>query len=337
LSIASVIVVGYGDEPGLELCLASISSQLEPGDEIVLVDNGVSHLEERLPGWPAGLRLVRTGGNLGFAGGINAGADVATGSVLIFVNSDLVVGPSSLQAIQARVRANPIVLTTGCLRLSTAPQTINSAGNPVHYTGVAWAGSFGDDAGSHAQVCAVASASGGFMAVNHDRWNTLGGFEPSYFMYHEDVEFSLRWWMSGGRVEYVPGAVAVHDYDFARNAKKMYYLERNRLMTVMTVFPTSVLARAAPALVVLEVGLLLLAIAQGWLGQKLRSYGWLWRNRVQILKRRESVQESFSEPAETLMRLFSPRLEAAGFGNLPGLGMLNAGLAAYWRVVRLKG
>lgn len=330
----SVIVVGYGPEPQLERCLWSIASDMDTEDEILLVDNGVALSTERRSSWPLHLRVVTPGSNVGFAEGANAGAAVAEGSVLVFVNSDLVLCKGAIRALAEAARCDRTLLATGSVRLSDQPDVINSAGNPVHYTGIAWAGAFGEPATHHAQRRAVASASGGFMAADASHWQRLGGFQPDYFMYHEDVEFSLRWWMTGGRVEYVPEAVGVHDYEFARNPGKMYYLERNRLITVLTTYPRELLIRVLPVLLATEVGLLLLAGRQGWMKEKLRSYGWVIRRRGHLRQRRADVQASFTVPTQLLTELLSPRLETAGFGHVPGLAAVNALLSAYWRGVR---
>ena len=336
MSRISVIVVGFGAEPGLETCLSTLAAQVGVADELVVVDNGIHHVDERRRRWPTNVRLVRPGRNVGFAGGANAGATEACGSVLVFVNSDLVVGTSAVGRLVQVVESDPSVVATGSLRLSSDPKMINSAGNPVHFTGIAWAGGFGQPATAHDAPRPAASASGGFMAISRAKWEALDGFNADYFMYHEDVELSLRAWMTGGRVEYVPSAVAIHDYEFSRNVGKMYHLERNRLITVTTVYPRAVLRRVAPALFAAELGLLVLSAMQGWTGQKLRAYAWLWRNRHRLRARRAEVQSSFTASSETLTDLLSAHIDPAGFGAVRGLGMINRSLAAYWSLMRLR-
>ena len=88
--------------------------------------------------------------------------------------------------------------------------------------------------------------------------------DESYFMYHEDTDLSLRCHLAGLRVVYCPDAVALHAYDFARNAEKMYLLERNRFLTVLADFPTHLLLRVLPVIVLLEPLYLLIAMRDGW-------------------------------------------------------------------------
>ena len=329
----SVVVIAFGAEPGLEECLASIAEQLESGDELVVVDNGCERLAERVRDLGAVVRVVRPGGNTGFAGGANAGAAAARGSVLVFVNSDLRVRAGALRELRSVVDVDASAMATGCLRLGSDPTLINSAGNPVHFTGIAWAGAFGEPASRHAEPRPAASASGGFMALHRSRWDALGGFNTDYFMYHEDVELSLRHWMTGGHVVFVPEAVAEHDYEFGRNPRKLFNLERNRLLTVATVYPRTVLLRILPVMVPMEVGLTLFASGQGWGSQKIQSYWWLVRHASGVRRRRRAVQRSFTEPPARLMSLLTSRIDPAGFGAVPGLPAMNAALALYWRIV----
>ena len=70
----------------------------------------------------------------------------------------------------------------------------------------------------------------------------------------------------------------LHHYEFSRNTEKFYLLERNRLLLVMTLFERRTLLALAPALVLLEVAMLGLALRHGWARQKLRGWWWLMRH-----------------------------------------------------------
>ena len=71
---------------------------------------------------------------------------------------------------------------------------------------------------------------GAAMVLRRELWDELGGFEPRYFAYHEDVELCRRCWHRGLELVNVPGAVAVHRYEFGREPSKVYLSERNRLL-----------------------------------------------------------------------------------------------------------
>ncbi len=65
------------------------------------------------------------------------------------------------------------------------------------------------DAGGAARD--VACASGACLLVRRTCFVELGGFDESFFMYHEDFDFCLRARAGGWRVRIARGARAVHD------------------------------------------------------------------------------------------------------------------------------
>jgi GT2 family glycosyltransferase len=121
-------------------------------------------------------------------------------------------------------------------------------------------------------------------------WEAVGGFDPSYFMYSEDLDLGLRLWLSGRAVGVVPDARVVHDYEFDKGARKWYWLERNRWRTVLSVYPRALLLLVAPALIVVELVLLAVAARDGWLASKLRAQAAVLRGLRGTLRRRRSVQ-----------------------------------------------
>jgi GT2 family glycosyltransferase len=167
--------------------------------------------------------------------------------------------------------------------------------------------------------------------MRREVWDDLDGFDPMYFAYHEDTDLSVRSWLSGRRVVYVPDAVADHHYEFGRSPLKMYLLERNRLVTVLTDFPGGLLRRVLPALVVVEPLLLAQAVLQGWGRQKVASMTWLVRNAPRLRARRRRVQAAVTTPDALAPHLVS-RIEPPMVAAPPGMGLVNAALALYWRL-----
>src|SRR5690606_6019201 len=102
---------------------------------------------------------------------------------------------------------------------------------------------------------AVGFASGACLALPRRAWEALGGFSPDFFMYHEDVDLSLRMRLIGGRVGVDPAARVHHDYAFAKGPAKWRALERNRWATIVRCYPGPLLAAVAPALLALELAL----------------------------------------------------------------------------------
>ena len=162
--------------------------------DVVLVDNGcTTDAVDQLRATP-GVTVVAPGRNTGFAGGCNLGARHARGDVLAFINGDAVVRPGALRALADALIDDAISLASASLRLYDQPHVMNSAGNPLHFAGLSWAGGLGEPAASHAVPRDVASATGAASAVRARAARGARRFRADeMFAYYEDAELSLRW------------------------------------------------------------------------------------------------------------------------------------------------
>lgn len=330
----SVVMLAFGAEPLLAEAADAVLRSSGVDVELVLVDNGcTSDAVTRIDG-RAGVRVVRPPENLGFAGGCNLGAREAHGEFLGFVNSDAVVDPDTLANLVIAATADDVGLVSGSVRLYERPDVINSAGNPVHYSGLSWAGGLGQPAALHGSARDVASVSGAAMVVRRSRFEQLGGFNELFFAYLEDAELSLRAWQAGWRCRYVPGARVLHHYEFARNPRKMFLLERNRLVMLLTLYERRTLAVLAPALLVFELAILALALRQGWARQKAAGWLWLARHRGEVRARRATVQAARRRPDAELAALLTGDFYPGEETGMAVPLLFRKATAAYWSVAR---
>jgi GT2 family glycosyltransferase len=326
----SVVVVGHGEEPLLVACLEALVAQLGLQDEVVLVDHGIAAVPslERV-------RVVSPASNTGFGGGCASGGRASSGDVLVFVNSDAVVRPGALAALAAAVADPGVGLAGGVLVLADRPEVVDSAGLPVHLSGLSWCDGYGEPLAVHGDPRPVTSAHGAMFACRRDVWDRLGGMDESYFMYHEDTDLSLRTHLAGLEVVLVPEAVAAHDHDFSRNPRKMFLLERNRFLTVLGDYPTPLLRRVLPVLVLLEPLYLVIALRDGWGREKVQAWWWLLRHPRSVLARRRRVQAAVVAP-QALDGLLTPVITQTQLESPGALVHLNRVLALYWRRARPK-
>jgi GT2 family glycosyltransferase len=170
------------------------------------------------------------------------------------------------------------------------------------------------------------------MAMRADEFRSLGGFREELFLYHEDVELGWRAQMQGRRVVLDPGADVYHDYDFERNDRKRYFMERNRLAFLLLAFSTRTLLVLAPLLVATELAMCALALRQGWLRQKLAGWVWFVRNLRVLLRGRRENQAARTLGDRELVRLLTPTIHP-GVITVPALlRLVNPLLRLYWRV-----
>jgi len=329
----TVIMLAWGSEPLLEQAAEAVLASEGVNVELMLVDNGcTTDAVERLRERP-GVRVIDPGTNTGFAGGCNLGARAATGEFLAFINGDAIVDRWTLARLVGALTAD-VGLVTASLRLLDQPGVMNSAGNPVHFSGLSWAGGMGEPATEHRDPRDVASASGAATAVRADRYAALGGFCEPMFAYCEDTELSLRCWQQGWRVQYVPDAVVLHRYEFSRNTEKFYLLERNRLFLILTLYERRTLTVLAPALILFEAAVLFHAVRHGWWRQKLAGWVWLWRNRSAVRTRRHDVQQARRRSDGQLSDLLTGRYAPGGPSAPSAPRILRAGSRTYWALAK---
>lgn len=330
----SAIVVAYGAETWLEPLVHALLSAPGVRCDVVLVDNGCTDgATERLSDTPA-VTVIRPSQNLGFAGGCNAGVEAATGEVIVLVNPDARIEPGALAALAAVALRDGVGIATASVVLADRPHLLNSAGNEIHFTGMSWSGHFEELAADHGRERDVLAASGAAMAIRRPVWQELGGFEADFFAYYEDADLSLRCWLRGLRVVYVPEAVVHHRYEFSRNPEKFFLLERNRSFMVWSCYSRRMLVLLGPVMLLLEGATFALSVAQGWSRHKRNSWGWLWRNRHRLHDRRRAVQATRTASDRALAPLFAINLAPGNLALPEWTRPLDRLLSAYWSVVR---
>jgi GT2 family glycosyltransferase len=330
----SVIMLAYGEEQWLSEAVDAVLASVGVDVDLVLVDNGcTTDAVDRVAGRP-GVRVVRPGKNLGFAGGVNFGAQHSHAPWIALVNSDAEVEPQCLRLLVDHAADESVGIAGALIVLADQPDTVNSAGNPMHLLGLSWAGMLDEPVTAVPPVRQVASASGACLVLRRSVWDELEGFPAEFFAYLEDLELSWRCWQRGLRVEVLAAARAAHHYEFGRSPLKMYLLERNRLLFVATAYERRTQLLLAPALVAFEVAEGVIAALQGWGRQKARGWSWVATHLAWIRARRRFVQGARTVPDRELSRLVTDRFDPVQF-RLPAVAApLQLLLQGYWAVVR---
>lgn len=332
--VASVVVVTHDSLHALERSLPPLVAELRDDDELIVVDNlsrdGTPEAVRRLA---PGARVIESEINLGYGGGCNAGAALAGGELLIFLNPDATVQPGFRAAIERPLGRPTNWGAWQGLVTSEDGTRLNSVGGVVHFTGIAWAGGAGQKLPSpttRTEPGEVAFASGACLAIPRARWQAMGGFPAEFFLYHEDVDLSLRLRLAGHRVGIEPGAVVDHDYEFEKGPAKWRHLERNRWATIIRTYPTELILILAPALLVTELALVLVALAGGWLPQKLRAWVDVVRAAPGLWSSRRRVQAGRQASASEFAGALTDELDSVFLGRVGRSRLVGHLLRAYW-------
>lgn len=230
----SIIIPAWNAGELIDECLNSIISQLTAADEVIVVDNGSRDgTPERIAAQYPHITLVRLPENLGFAGGVNRGLQLARGTELILINQDVVLRPNCLAALSAQLATGPAIV--GCKLLYPDGLTIQHAGGLIRQPR-ALADHYGyrqADDGRWDTATEVDYVTGAVFAFNRTVLNAIGWFDEAFHpAYYEEVDYCYRARTAGARVVYEPAAVAIHHESHSTDKRTTAYyrtMERGRV------------------------------------------------------------------------------------------------------------
>ncbi len=346
----SVVVVTYRQGEEVRPALEALAGQLRADDELIVIDNasGDGTIEAVEAAAPRA-RVVPSPENEGFPAACNRGAARALGDLLVFLNPDAVVAAGWREAIAAPLTDGSDWDAWQALVTAEEARIVNTRGGVVHFTGIAWAGGAGEPVSENhgtppsseevpRELGGPSSGEPGFvsgacLAIRRTEFERLGGFAADFFLYHEDVDLSLRLRLAGGRLGVAVDARADHRYDFDKGPAKWRHLERNRWATLIRAYPAPLLALLAPALLATELALVVIAAVGGWLPQKLAAWGDVGRSLRRLLRERREIQSTAEISAADFAATLTASLTSAYLGRAGRSGLLNGLLGAYWRLV----
>jgi len=210
---ATIVIPVYDKIVWTLACLRSIAGHAGPVPfEVVVVDDGSTDATPERLAAIEGLRVVRNPHNLGFVGSCNAGAAVARGEYLLFLNNDTVVTAGWLEALVACLEQAPLAGLVGA-RLIYPDGRLQEAGGIVFDDGSGWnVGRFDDpDDPRFAFRREADYCSGAAILLRRALFERLGGFDTRYApAYYEDTDLAFAVRAAGLRVYVEPAATVVH-------------------------------------------------------------------------------------------------------------------------------
>lgn len=327
----STIVVNYHNYADLRACLLSLQAADPAPDEVIVVDSQSQSEEfQRMKGEFPSVYFHSFVENVGYARGNNEGMRVATGDIFFLLNPDTVVEPHIFQSIAHIFETNPRCAVIQPQVRIFGTDVVNNHGLEVQFLGFAWEKDYRRPV-SESSVTPLVAFSGSAVFLRRQAVELVRGFDETYFMYHEDVDLSLRLRRAGYEFFLKKDSVVFHKYEYKENPKRYYLLERNRWFTVLKNYPALALILLAPAAVIFEIGLFLQSIGAGWWREKLAAI----RDVLLLLPtmaRRRSVVRNFSPNP-----FFEGIQGGIHFGELrqPLLRFVaNPFLQGYWGLVR---
>ena len=234
----SVITINYN---GLKDTCALLDTMPQIDDmEIIVVDNASSEdeasiIEIRYPE----IKVIRSNENLGFAGGNNLGIKSARGKYLFFINNDTILSPhtSDIKHLITRLASSPKIGAV-CPKIRFAWDN-----NPIQFAGYTplsritmrnrSIGYGEDDRGQYDTAHPTPYAHGAAMMVKREVIEKAGLMPECYFLYYEELEWSMMFKRAGYDIWYEPACTIFHKESQSTGQDsplKAYYLTRNRLL-----------------------------------------------------------------------------------------------------------
>ena len=205
----SVVILNHNGRDHLESCFSSLLRTSYPLDriQILLLDNGSSDdsVEFVRTTFPQ-VEVISSQENMGFGRGVNLASRDATGEYLALLNNDMRFDPELLDALVDTIDSQSGVVCTGAVVLNWEGTHVDFCGRPDD----ALAFSLDSDVRRPDQATKTLFVSGGALLIKKQVFDELGGFDPDYFLYHEDVDLCWRLWLRGYRCVLSPRAVVYH-------------------------------------------------------------------------------------------------------------------------------
>ncbi len=233
MTTVSIITINYNGYCETAEFLNSVKASLKQQTyryEMIVVDNAstkpdAARLEKEFP-W---VKLVKSDRNLGFSGGNNLGVKHAEGDYYLFINNDVTFDSDIIEPLLARFAQSEILG-------AVSPSIYDFITRKLIFSGVRPLGKFlirinytEEEAESQEIPLAIGTA----VMVRKKVYEQTGGWPELYFLYEEELDWSLNIARCGYTIWYEKDAVIYHKGAMTTGKESLlqqYYLTRNRLL-----------------------------------------------------------------------------------------------------------
>ncbi len=222
-TLMSVIIVSYNTHDHLERCLEALVPH--PLYRVIVVDNGSTDSSAALvQARYSHVLLLTSERNMGYGGGANLGIVASTTPYLLLLNSDTIVAPDAITALVTYLDKHPRAAIVGprlrnvdgslqpsCYPFPTPLHVFleeSTLGRWIRYLPFVkeqywrtW---------THDKARVVPWVLGAALAMRRDALQQVGGFDPAFFMYYEEVDLAYRLTQAAWEIHFAPVADIVH-------------------------------------------------------------------------------------------------------------------------------
>jgi len=247
-----VIIVNYNGGAFLQACIDALAAQTFTDFEAVIVDNASTDGSAdtlRLP--DARFVVIRNTHNLGFAGANNIGARGCRAPWLATLNPDTIAQSTWLEEMHRGAERHVKMCMFGATLVDAAdPSIVDGFGDVLSIAGIPWRGGEGRPVSalpkSDIEVFSPCAAA---ALYERESFEHVGGFDPAFFCYLEDVDLGFRLRLLGARCMQLRRAVVAHHGSAITGATSdftLFHSFRNRLWLLWKNMPLPLLLVAVP-------------------------------------------------------------------------------------------
>lgn len=314
--LVSIVIVNHNGKKHLRTCLKSIAKIRYPSFETILVDNmstdGSVEFVRKNFKW---VKVIEND-TIIYPAGNNVGVENSRGKYVAFLNNDTEVDPNWLKELVKVMENEPKVAACTCkVKLFSNRSLINSAGMECDVYGFAFSrglicrGKFEKDAGQYDEVKEVFATYSAAMIIRREVFRKINGFNADFGFHYEEIDLSWRARLAGYNILYVPTAVVYHKTGGAKTSytrRKRYYIEKNRLRTMVQNYSLPMFLRVLPIYSFLKFSEILLYIFFRKIREMSEIGGGILsnvKNLHKILKDRHKVQKKIRKvPDEKVVK-----------------------------------
>ncbi len=242
--LISIIIVNFNGKKHLNKCLFSLKKQIYSNFEVIFVDNnsidGSMEIIEK--NYSDFVRVIKNPKNYGFAKGNNIGINASNAKYVVLLNNDTKTDPHWLEELVSIVEKDEqIGMCASKILFMQKPKEIDSTGLCIYPDGTSrQRGWMEKDKGQFDDELDVLLPSGCAALYRKKMLDQIGCFDERFFAYCEDTDLGLRARLVGWECVFVPKAVVYHFYSgywSSHPLKKIFLIERNRILLVFKLFP----------------------------------------------------------------------------------------------------
>lgn len=250
--LVSVIATNYNGKKYLKNCFDSLTNQSYKNIELIMADDGSTDgsVEFMRQNYPQ-VKLAVNEKNSGLSVTSNHGASIARGEYLFFYNNDTISFPNFIEEMVKSAESDDKIGLVCPIQLPYAAEDDNKMTEDQKDVGA------GSDI--YGYICTARDAGHIFypdaaIFIKKSLFSQIGGFDPEFFLYGEDMDICWRVHLMGYKIAVAPEAKFRHDSfcaqkqggKFSTTYRRRYLVERQVINKMLKYYKLSTLLWLLP-------------------------------------------------------------------------------------------